>query len=160
MVIVCAVLFLGLVSGASWKTDAGSVTSAAPPAIKAAVLPAPMTPIEPAPETLPSPWSPPSAVVTPASVQVVQDPSVISVVVEKNATLRHISLVYLDRFDQRTLAAIRVLNPSITDPNRLEAGQQIRLPLGLRRRVSDPVRADSSQSFVVRKLESSSEEHP
>jgi type II secretory pathway predicted ATPase ExeA len=160
MVIVCAVLFLGLVSGASWKTDAGSVASAAPPAIKAAVLPAPMTPIEPAPETLPSTLSPPSAFAAPASVQVMQDPSVISVVVEKNATLRHISLLYLDRFDQRTLAAIRVLNPSITDPNHLEAGQQIRLPLGLRRRVSDPVRADSSRSFVVRKLESSSEEHP
>lgn len=160
MVMVCAVLFLGLVSGASWKTDAGSVASAAPPAIKAAVLPAPMTPIEPAPETAPSHLSPPSVAGAPAGVQVDPSPNIISVVVEKNATLRHISLLYLDRFDQATLAAIRELNPRITDPNRLEAGQLIRLPLVLRRSVYGPMRADSGHSFVVRKLESSTEEHP
>ena len=43
MVIACAVLFLGLVSGATWKTDAGSIPSAATPTANAPVFPVLMT---------------------------------------------------------------------------------------------------------------------
>ncbi len=165
VVVVFAVLFLGLVSGASWKTDAGSVAPAAPPAIKASVLPAPMTPIEPAPETLPSqssssPLASPSGLQvdllsTPRDVQTAQDPRVISVVIEKNITLRHVSLLYLDRFDPPTLAAIRLLNPAIKDPNRIEAGQEIRLPLYLHRDLSDRVTDALGSRFVMGKPENS-----
>ncbi len=168
VVIVCAVLFLGLVSGASWKTDAGSFTPASPPAIKAPDFPALMTPIEPAPETLPSQLSSPMAAAapvtnpsqTPGDFQAGPDPRVISVVIEKNATLRHVSLLYLDRFDQPTLAAIRQLNPAITDPNRLEVGQQIRLPLYLHRDATERMHADAGHSFAIGNIQSSSEERP
>lgn len=139
MLIVSAVLFLGLVSGASWKTDAGSFATAKVPSPHAAAFPAPTPPVVSAPET------PPSLVVTahvdksqpsgPAATpaETAQNSSVASVVVEKNVTLRHLCLLYVGRFDSKTLAVIRELNPAISDPDRLQAGQQIRLPLYLRR---------------------------
>ena len=65
-------------------------------------------------------------------------PDTISVVVEKNVTLRHLCLLYLDRFDVATIAAIRRLNPRIVDPDRVRAGDQIRLPLYLRRGFRSP----------------------
>src|SRR2546427_2912067 len=51
------------------------------------------------------------------------------VVVEPKQTLRQISLRYLGRFDSKLVEEIRQLNPGITDPNQIEIGQRIRLPL-------------------------------
>jgi general secretion pathway protein A len=167
-VIVCAVLFLGLVSGASWKTDAGSITSAAPPTMKAPVFPALMTPIGPAPETLPSQ----SAALTPlgspmsepvefsSRTQAASDPRVTAVVVARGATLRHLSLLYLDRFDAPTLAAIRRLNPAITDPNHLEAGEQILLPFDLRRDTANEMSAGGAEHLIAGRPEDPTEDRP
>ena len=58
---------------------------------------------------------------------------VLTVVVPAGATLRHLSLEYLGRFDLRALVEISALNPQIPDPGHIEAGQQIRMPLYLRR---------------------------
>lgn len=49
-----------------------------------------------------------------------------------DVTLRQLSLRYIGRFDMRTLDEIFVLNPGISDPDRIAAGQRIRLPLFLR----------------------------
>jgi type II secretory pathway predicted ATPase ExeA len=168
MVITCAVLFLGLVSGATWKTDAGSIPSAATPTANAAAFPVLMTPSGKAPETLPSQSTSPSreAVTvneTPESlspVQATQDQRLIAVSVPKGATLRHLSLVYLDRFDQPTLTAIRLLNPAITDPNHLEANQRILLPLYLRRDVLKAASADGISSSIALKPEHAPGEAP
>jgi general secretion pathway protein A len=168
MVIVCAVLFLGLVSGASWKTDAGSFASAAPPTVKAPVFPVPMTPIGPAPEAIPSQSAEPTLVAgtvsDPSEVSnpnlPAQNPRVIAAVVTKGATLRHLSLLYLDRFDQPTLAAIRRLNPAITDPNHLEVGQQILLPLDLRQGALTRLTATVDQGLIAAKPDNSPEERP
>ncbi len=168
MVIVFAVLSLGLVSGASWKTDAGSLTTAPPPALKAPVFPVPMAPIEPAPETLPSLSSSPpagagSASDSPQSLSHVrpgEDPRVIGVVIEKNVTLRHLSLLYLGRFDSVALAAILLLNPAIADPNHIEAGRQVRLPLYLRRDARGHAEPDPARRTVVGKQEGPSEDRP
>ncbi len=139
--IASAVLFLGLVSGASWKTDAGSFATAHNPSPNAAAFPVPMPSVASAPETLPSfaasssldGLSPVVPNETVASHPESQAASVVGVTVEKNVTLRHLCLLYLNRFDQRTIAAIQYLNSEIADPNRLQAGQRIRLPLYLRR---------------------------
>jgi hypothetical protein len=50
-----AMLFLGIVSGAPWKTDAGAHPVAVSSRFETAVSPAAMTPIVPAPETIPGP---------------------------------------------------------------------------------------------------------
>jgi general secretion pathway protein A len=141
MVTACAVLFLGLVSGASWKTDVGSLPSANPPTPNAAVFPASMTSIESAPETpLSRSVAPVSIAGTksepsewPRSEHAVPDRLVTPITVTRGTTLRHLSLLYLDRFDQQTLAEICRLNPTITDPNQIDAGMRIRLPVYLRR---------------------------
>jgi len=56
-----------------------------------------------------------------------------TVVVEYEATLRHLCLQYLGRFDEATILEIFSLNPQLTDPSHIEAGQRLRLPLYLRR---------------------------
>lgn len=45
-------------------------------------------------------------------------------------TLRQLSLEYLGRFDTSTQRRIWALNPEITDPDRIPAGQIVRLPFG------------------------------
>jgi type II secretory pathway predicted ATPase ExeA len=52
------------------------------------------------------------------------------VVVEAGQTLRQISLRYIGRYSLRTLEQIQALNPRL-DPNRIEVGQRVRLPLHL-----------------------------
>ena len=122
-----AALSFGLVCGATWKTDAGSFATAKHAFHKAAALPPPMAPVMPG--ALPSI----AALTAPRSDSAggspAPDPALIPVVVPRNVTLRHLCLTYLNRFDQRTLEAIARLNPEVTDPNRLRAGQLILLPL-------------------------------
>jgi hypothetical protein len=62
-----------------------------------------------------------------------------TIVVEKQNTLRHLSLEYLNRFDSQTINEIRALNPAIVDPDRIEAGQRLRLPIHFRRQESNVV---------------------
>jgi hypothetical protein len=166
MVVVCAVLILSLASGAPWKTGAGSFPFAAPPTVKAAAFLAPMTPIEPAPEALPSHaamFRSITAIPNKSSEslgvgQAAPDRRVVGVTVEKGATLRHLSLLYLDRFDRPTLSAILLLNPSIADPNYIEAGQRIRLPWYLRRDGPKGPSVDAGIAATSRRSESSLEE--
>ena len=54
---------------------------------------------------------------------------VLTVVAGPGQTLEQISRAYVGRFDPQLLDEIRKLNPSLTDPNHLEPGQLIRLPL-------------------------------
>lgn len=54
---------------------------------------------------------------------------VLTVVAGPGQTLEQISRAYIGRFDAQLLNEILSLNPSIKDPNHLEAGQLIRLPL-------------------------------
>jgi general secretion pathway protein A len=50
------------------------------------------------------------------------------VVVKPQETLYRICLEHFRRFDEKLLQQVRALNPRITDPNHIEAGQRIILP--------------------------------
>jgi hypothetical protein len=52
-------------------------------------------------------------------------------VVQPSDTLRDLCLSIVGRYDDAVLAKIRELNPDLKDPNRLEVGQEVRLPLSL-----------------------------
>jgi type II secretory pathway predicted ATPase ExeA len=60
------------------------------------------------------------------------------VVVEAGQTLRQISLLYLGRYSTEIVQQIQSLNPQLLDPNRIERGQQIRLPVQWRGSTSKP----------------------
>lgn len=55
-----------------------------------------------------------------------------TITVQHDDTLRHLCLTHLGRFDVATLVEISTLNPAIVDPNHIESGQLIRIPLYLR----------------------------
>ncbi|HTV58552.1 MAG TPA: AAA family ATPase [Verrucomicrobiae bacterium] len=78
----------------------------------------------------------------------------VEVVLPAGTTLRHLSLEYLGRFDAATQSAIWVLNPEITDPNRIAAGQTVRLPAPLWRaageRTPNPSKTPSLETREVR----------
>jgi type II secretory pathway predicted ATPase ExeA len=138
---VSVALFLSIVSGVLWKATSHNRPLDETPSVEAAAFPAPATALAPAPETMSPNSSHSTATEAPSGIAAVADPTtgtalnghVLSLVVEKGTTLRHISLQNLGRFDSQSLAAILSLNPEITDPDRIEAGQRIRLPLNLRR---------------------------
>jgi type II secretory pathway predicted ATPase ExeA len=54
---------------------------------------------------------------------------VLTVIAKPQQTLKEISLVYLGHFDQKLLGQIRSLNPGLTDPDHIQGGQLIQLPL-------------------------------
>ena len=60
------------------------------------------------------------------------------VVVEAGQTLCQISLLYLGRYNTGLVQQIQSLNPQLLDPNRIEVGQQIRLPVQWRGSTSKP----------------------
>jgi LysM repeat protein len=60
------------------------------------------------------------------------------VVVEAGQTLQQISLLYLGRYSTEIVQQIQSLNPQLLDPNRIEVGQQIRLPVQWRGSTSKP----------------------
>jgi len=57
--------------------------------------------------------------------------SSLTYVVQPNDTLRDLCLSIVGRYDAVVLEKIRKLNPDLKDPNRIEAGQEVRLPLSL-----------------------------
>lgn len=142
IVSISAVLFLSIVSGVMWKANLNPKSLGVTPNVEAATFPVLSTALAPTPETM-SPISTarpatetelsgrPSEVAK-AAAGAPGDP-VFTVVVARDTTLRHISLEYLGRFDPTDLAAILSLNPKITNPDQIETGQEIRLPLSLRR---------------------------
>lgn len=138
-----AVLFLGFVSGALWKTAAPPDRFDVTPSVEAAAFPAPPR-LARAPETIPTREAPPQAEVSghdglssqPGTARESLGTRILTVRVEPGVTLRHLCLLYLDRFDAPTFAEIRALNPAVTDPNHIDAGQQLRLPLYLRRGIT------------------------
>jgi len=52
-------------------------------------------------------------------------------VVQPNDTMRDLCMSIVGRYDAVVLAKVRKLNPDLKDPNRIETGQQVRLPLSL-----------------------------
>ena len=64
---------------------------------------------------------------------------VLTVIARPEQTLQEIGLLYAGHFDPGMLNEICALNPEMKDPNHLEAGQLIRLPLppGTLRYVND-----------------------
>src|ERR1700719_1504594 len=78
--------------------------------------------------------APTHAALTPRSLAEKQARALLAtVVVEKQDALRLLSLEYLSRFGDKALDEIRALTPAITDPDRIETGQRLRLPIHLRR---------------------------
>jgi type II secretory pathway predicted ATPase ExeA len=68
---------------------------------------------------------------------------VLTVVAGPQQTLRDLSLRYVGHFDSDLSKRIRSLNPDLKDPDHLEAGQLIRIPLppGAMRKVNDTAEA-------------------
>ncbi|HWF37423.1 MAG TPA: AAA family ATPase [Candidatus Acidoferrales bacterium] len=91
--------------------------------------------------TLPHPESPPkirpspSGNGEPGSGSYSADPQesgseqIITVAVKPDQTLRDLSILYAGRYDNDILKQILALNPELKDPDHLEPGQLIRLPL-------------------------------
>ncbi len=141
-----AILFLAIVSGFSWKAGLRTPPLDLFPIAEAAgMIPnAAIEVIERAPAAADS--APDAVDVAPAEVDAARAAasappsrgSTIEIVVGREDTLRHLSLEYLNRFDDKTLAEIRALNPTIASPDRIETGQHLRLPVHLRRKSLSP----------------------
>jgi len=52
-------------------------------------------------------------------------------VVQPNDTMRDLCMSIVGRYDAAVLEKVRKLNPDLKDPNRIETGQEVRLPLSL-----------------------------
>ena len=133
-----AVLLLGIASGMAWNRGMRTPPLDFLPSPEAAALPGgdaqSALPAPAAVLSVPDHTSPErGAVPRSAAFRGQVNRPTLAVVVGKEATLRHLSLEYLGRFDEETLVEIFSLNPQITDPSQIEAGQRLRLPLYLRR---------------------------
>ena len=129
MASLCAILLLAVASGASWKSRLRTPPLDSFPVVEAATL-APPPPSAAAPRELANAIETPSA----ASAMV----TTLAILVEKDDTLRQLSLRYLGRFDLDALIQICTLNPEITNPDHIEAGQRIRIPLSPHQKLSIP----------------------
>jgi hypothetical protein len=74
-----------------------------------------------------------------ATPQEMDDGQVLTVAAGAQQTLRDLSLRYTGHFDSELAIKIRALNPDLKDPDHLEAGQLIRIPLpsGAMKKVHD-----------------------
>ncbi len=74
-----------------------------------------------------------------ATPQETGDGQVLTVAAGPQQTLKDLSLRYVGRFDEELSRQIRGLNPDLKDPDHLEAGQLIRIPLppGAMRKAND-----------------------
>ena len=70
------------------------------------------------------------------------------ITVQPNQRLQDISVEYLGGFDLKRLHQIQALNPKLTDPDHIEVGQKIRLPVS----PSVPVTRDATLQASARKL--------
>jgi LysM repeat protein len=75
------------------------------------------------------------------------------VVVEAGQTLQQISLLYLGRYSTEIVQQIQSLNPQLLDPNHIEVGQQIRLPVQWRSSTSKPSDYSLEPSVMALKSE-------
>ena len=107
-----------------------AVTTGAPPSS----TPAPANTQKP-PSSSPNLRSSPSGNGEPGSAPYSADPQesgsqqIITVAVKPDQTLRDLSILYGGRYDSSMLKQILALNPELKDPDHLEPGQLIRLPL-------------------------------
>jgi type II secretory pathway predicted ATPase ExeA len=81
--------------------------------------------------------NPPSVSIAAAATEKVNEPidakpainsKPFKVTVERDQNLKDIAVQYLGSYDLKSLHQIQALNPKMTDPNRIEAGQRIWLP--------------------------------
>jgi general secretion pathway protein A len=68
----------------------------------------------------------------PADPQDTSEYQVVTVAAEPDETLQMICFLYVGHFDAQLLEQIRFLNPEMKNPDRLEPGQLIRIPLPLK----------------------------
>jgi type II secretory pathway predicted ATPase ExeA len=109
--------------------------------------------VSPAPASL-NRSSTPAAVSSQASIPagLSQNDEVLTVVVEKEVTLRQLSLQYVGRFDETVLGEIFTLNPEMHDASHIEIGQRLRLPLYLRKEFKNsPLASVRSASLEAQK---------
>ena len=149
VVSAAAVLVLGIASNIAWNRGIRTPALELLPTVEAAVLPKAITPPShalpsaaaqmafPAASTSVALASKPKMPEAPLAASGANEAAVpgriFTVTAGKQDTLRHLSLEYLGKFDAATLGAITTLNPEITDPDRIEAGQRLRFPIELRR---------------------------
>jgi hypothetical protein len=62
-----------------------------------------------------------------------QNDEILIVLVEKEVTVRQLSLQYIGRFDEIVLGEIYTLNPELLDAGHITIGERLRLPLYLRK---------------------------
>ena len=67
------------------------------------------------------------------------------ITVEPSQTLRTIALRYRGESDEKSLQEIRMLNPGLTDPNRIHPGQKIRIPEQPRSRAENRLQAAKTE---------------
>jgi hypothetical protein len=89
--------------------------------------------------TLPADRSPGADAGYDATPQEMDDGQLLTVAAGPQQTLKDLSLRYIGHFDSEIAIKIRALNPDLRDPDHLEAGQLIRIPLpsGAMRKVHD-----------------------
>jgi hypothetical protein len=136
------VLFLVVAFGAVWKTGHFTHPLDVTPSVEASVLPAPESPRVPVPEATTvreeigaaQGQRGPEAFAEVPTADQAASPAEVVTIVEKGTTLRHLSLLYLQRYDLPTLARLCAFN-HISEPNQIQIGQTIYIPLSLRRSV-------------------------
>ncbi len=90
-----------------------------------------------------------------AAPQETENGQVLTVVAGPQQTLENLARRYLGYFDSELSQQIRSLNPDLKDPNHLEAGQLIRIPLppGAMKKINDTAEGpapEPSQSLLTR----------
>ena len=119
MAVVASVLYLE-------STRLGGMLQATPPTSQGATV----ATVSAASGHPTEPVSPPPLPGThPAALPNQDSPQLPTHIVEPNDSLGDISVRYLGKFDARLLQEILVLNDDVKDPNHIEVGQRIRLPL-------------------------------
>lgn len=146
-----AVLLLGIASTLAWSRGLRTPALDFLPSAEAAMMPAgaaarvaPPASAALAPslaESLQPQALSPNADFRAAAVRAAANGRILTIVVEKDATLRYLCLEYLGRLDEAALVEMFSLNPQIKDAGNIRAGQRLRLPLYLRR---EPVMVSES----------------
>ena len=124
--LLCLAVYVGTRSGASTTHSSSEATHQDSSSVKATSIAEPLS-ARTIPVAFASVQSP-----TPAPTKPDADAAgSLTYVVQPSDTLRDLCLSIVGRYDDAVLAKIRELNPDLKDPNRLEVGQEVRLPLSL-----------------------------